>query len=99
MDSQPLVLFENEDIDVLRYQRDYPKILRLKGSSVQTSPDSVYSHANSYDQLYSEIIGHFRLHREADTFLQQVMASKEKEGMWPLDNQLCLSPLQKKTSI
>jgi hypothetical protein len=78
MDSQPLVLFENEDIEVLRYQRDYPQIIRLKSSIPQGSPSSTSSHANSYDQVYNDIICHFRQNGEADSFLHQVISSKEK---------------------
>lgn len=99
MDSQPVVLFENEDIDVLRYQRDYPKIVRLKGTSIQSSPDSVYSNANSYDQIYNDIILSFRQNGEADSFIHQVIASKEKVGRPLLNAQQSHSLLSKKTSI
>ena len=78
MDSQPLVLFENEDIDVLRYQRDYPQIIRLKSSILHGSLSSTTSQANSYDQIYNDIIHHFRQNGEADSFLHQVISSKEK---------------------
>lgn len=78
MESQPVVLFENEDVDVLRYQRDYAKIMRIKGGQLQASPDSVYHEANAYDSVCNDILGYFRQQGEADTFLLQVIASKEK---------------------
>lgn len=98
MDSEPVVLFENEDIDVLRYQRDYPKIARLKSTAPQSSPDSVYTQSNAYDRIYNDIIGFFRQNGDADVFLHQVLASKEKVGMVLLNPQHRHLPRPKKTS-
>lgn len=78
MDNQRVELFQDENIDIFRYQRDYPKITKLKDSYTQASPGSIYGGFNSYDQLYNDIIVYFRQNGEADTMLQQIIASKDR---------------------
>lgn len=70
-------LFENQNIDVLRYQRDYPKILQLKDSYLQTSPDTLYSAVNGYDQICNDIVVSFRQQGEADTMLADIIATRQ----------------------
>lgn len=70
-------LSEESNIDIHRYQRNYPNIVQVKGTPQQSSPGSIYSEANMYDQLYSDIITYFRQNSEADTFLRQQIEARE----------------------
>lgn len=74
---QKAELFENLDIDVLRYLRDYPQVVKSVNALPESSPGSVYSQVNEYDHIYNRLVEEFRERGEIDKSLHEIVDSRQ----------------------
>jgi hypothetical protein len=71
-------LFDNLDLDVLRYLRDYPQVVKSSSAMAGASPGSVYAQVNGYDETCNRIVEEFRSQGEFDKFLHGEIANRQQ---------------------
>jgi hypothetical protein len=73
---EAIMLFSNENLDILRYQRDYPRIVEVSTNFPSNSGENIHRGFNQYDQVFSDIIHHFRTYGEVDTKVLDLLENK-----------------------
>jgi hypothetical protein len=74
-------LFGNLDLDVLRYLRDYPQVVKSNLALADTSPGSVYAQVNNYDETCNRIVEEFRSQGEFDKFVHNEISKRQSTSI------------------
>lgn len=80
MERGDVELFQDENLDILRFMRDYPKIIKLRESGQSNRADPTAGTFSTYDQLYSAIITAYRQNGEADSLIKAIIGNRPKIG-------------------
>ena len=75
-DKLNVEVFEGTDLSMLRYQRDYPKIIKNRQELSKAQKHLRTSPVTDFDVFLNDVIVYFKQNGEADSFIKDVIAGK-----------------------
>ena len=73
-------VFESTDISMLRYQRDYPKIVKNKQDLSKTASRDGGGAITDHDLLLNDVVVYFKQNGEVDSFMREVIGGQVSYG-------------------